>query len=524
MIEEIGARAPALSSFFAGANVTAPVFTAPEDTHRMHIDYRMVYECANDSMIFHDGRTGEILEVNQRACELYGYSREELLKLQVGTDLSPNTARFNQGTAMDLIREALSSDGILTFDWMIRRSDGTVIPVEGNLKRIEGTSPPLLLGMARDISQRKNLEGRLREQGRYFKRLISMSSDGIALIDRSGILQYVSPSVRSILGIPSRVTIKENVFHYLAADDARRLSALLARARRGEVQEGIVDYRIRDVHGHWKNHEASFRNFLHDARFGYVLINFRDVTERLLEEEKEKDRQRQLNHFWRLTIAGEVAAAVAHEVNQPLFSALNFFAGCRRRIEAGATDLGEIDEALDLAGKELERAARIIASVRNFTRDKPLVIREMPLSSILDAIQDFIEIQAKHAHVTLSVDVAEDANVACDDQLIQQVLSNLVTNAIESMAEMPEEARQLRIVTSRTTASRITVSVIDSGGNFPFNSLDELPGRFYTTKESGVGLGLSLCRSIIDAHHGELGMEHLASPPGSRFYFSLPIA
>lgn len=483
----------------------------------------MVYEYANDSMIIHDGATGAILEVNRRSCQLYGHTREELLRMTVG-DLSPNTEMFNQERAMILIGTALNSDEILTFDWMIRRSDGTDIPVEANLKRIEGTSPPLLLGMARDISQRKILEERLRKQSSYFKRLISMSSDGIALIDRRGLLQYVSPSIRSIMGIPSRNVIKQNVFRYLRPDDAARLSRLLSDARHGKVADGVVNYRIRHADGVWRSHEASFRNFLQDARFGYVILNFRDVTDRLEKEEEEKNRQRQLNHFWRLTIAGEVAAAVAHEVNQPLFSALNFFAGCRRRIESGSADLTEVGEALGLAGKELERAARIISSVRNFTRDKPLTIRQMPLSSIISSIQDFIEIQARHSEVSLIIDVTEDAIISCDDQLIQQVLSNLVTNAIESMSEKLPDMRRLQIQTSRCDAHNIRVSVIDSGGNFPFDSLDELPGRFFTTKETGVGLGLSLCKSIIEAHQGELGMRHLSSSPGSCFYFSLPVS
>ncbi len=488
--------------------------------HSFDLDFKMVYQYANDSMIIHHGITGEILEVNNRSCELYGYSREQILSMEVG-ELSPKNALYNQEKAMTWLKEALVTNKLLTFDWVIRRANGDVIPVESNLKRIEGTSPPLILGMARDISQRKTLEKKLREQGLYYKRLIGMSSDGIALIDKSGIIKYVSPSIMNILGIPASCCEKENVFNYIADSDARKIASDLTKAKHGKLLEGFVSYKIRNANGEWRNHEASFKNYLQDPRFGYILINYRDVTDRIEKENEEKKRARQLNHFWRLTIAGEISAALAHEVNQPLCAARNFFAGCRRRIDSGDFILSEIGDRLKLAEKELDRAARIITSIRNFTRNSPMNVVQKSLVEVISAISDFIEITCKNNECQLIVDIKEDGLVSCDEILIQQVITNIVVNAMEAMQSKEPEMRIL-ILRTRLDEGFIFLHAIDSGGNFPFTSIDELPGRFFTTKDTGVGLGLSLCRSIIDAHRGRFYVKNICDPEGTCFYFGLP--
>lgn len=485
-------------------------------------NYQEVFQYANASMVIHDGVTGEILEANIGASELYGYDHATLLSLSVG-QLALGDERFNQARALELIHQAQSSGKLLPFEWIVRRSDGRVVPVEGNLKRIGDSHPPRVLVMARDITERKAAEARLRERRRYYSHLIGMSSDGIALIDKRAVLQYISPSVKSILGFPSRVALGHHVFNYIADDDARRMARILAKARRGELKTGTVQYRIRHADGSWRHHEAVFKSFLQEPRRGYVLLNFRDITNRIDQEEQTRERERQLNHFSRLSITGEIAAAVAHEVNQPLCAAMNFFAGCRRRIDSGQGSMEDLRHGLDMAQGELERAARVISSVRNFTSKKPLQRKAVALKALIGSTMDFIHMRASQDAMSPVFDLQADVWVDCDTTLIQQVLTNLVTNAIEAMHGTPEHLRLLLITSKRMEGGMVEVSVTDTGSGFPFSSLDKLPGSFFTTKVHGMGLGLSLCKPIIEAHEGELTFTQLSNPSRTQFAFTLPV-
>lgn len=486
----------------------------------VQLDYREVFRYANDAMILHDATTGEILEANDAACRLYGRSADDLRATPVGA-LSVNTDKYCHEVAIRYIHIAARTGRLFTFEWVILRSDGVELTVEGNLKRMVGGARPMVLAITRDISERKLAELRLKERNRYFSELLRNSSDGVALIAGNGVVEYVGESLVGILGVHARVACGVNVFNYMHPDDARRMSTVLAKARRRSVATGTFTYRIRHRDGTWRHHEAVFKNLLHDPVFRAVLVNFRDVTIRVRHEEQMREREQQLNHYARLSIAGETAAALAHELNQPLCAAVNFFAGCRRRINTGNAEPAEISAALDLAQQELERAGRIIQSVRQFTANHETSRKVHSLCSVLNGISSFLEIRARQDAVDIRIDAHEDALVECDEILIQQVISNLVVNGIESMDDVPEHARRLAISTN-LVGKQIEIAVEDNGLGFPADNLESLPASFFTTKKNGVGLGLSLCRAIVESHGSKLNVAR-AEPGGTRFSFALSV-
>lgn len=485
-----------------------------------NLDYREVFRYANDAMIIHNALSGEILEANDAACRLYGRSVDELRAMPVGA-LSVNTDKYCHEVAIRYIHTAARTGRLFTFEWVILRSDGVALTVEGNLKRMMGGERPMVLAITRDISERKLAEERLKERSRYFRELIRNSSDGVALIAGNGMIEYVGESLKGILGVPARAARGENVFNYMHPDDARRMSTVLARARRRSIGAGTFTYRIRHRDGSWRDHEAVFKNLLHDPVFRSVLVNFRDVTIRVRHEEQIREREQQINHYARLSIAGETAAALAHELNQPLCAAVNFFAGCRRRLNAGTAELPEISAALDMAQMELERAGRIIQSVRQFTANHETSRQVHSFCAVLNGIASFLEIRARQDAVEIRLAANDDALVECDEILIQQVISNLVVNGIEAMGDVPEGERRLEISTA-LLGRHIEVSIRDCGAGFPADSLEQLPASFFTTKKNGVGLGLSLCRAIVESHGSKLRVERCA-PAGTRFSFALPV-
>ncbi len=485
------------------------------------LNYREIFQNANDAMIVHDGVTGAILETNEAACRLFGHSAKDMCATSIGA-LSVGDPEIRQEIALRYIRQAVEAGGLFNFEWVIRHSSGTPIAIEGNLKRMRGHARPLVLAISRDISERKLAELRLRERGRYFEELLRNSSDGVALIAADGCVKYMGESLAGIAGYPSRAILGRNVFTLLHPADVPRLFSLLAKARRKMVDSGTVSYRVLHRDGAWRSHEAVFKNLLDDPAFSAVLVNYRDVTERLRHEEQLRERERQLNHYARLSIAGEAAAALAHEVNQPLFAAVNFFAGCRRRLKDGVEGMEEVGLALDLAQAELERAGRVIKSVRNFTANHPASRKRHPISAILAGILSFLRIRAEQDGVTIATRLGGDACVECDEVLIQQVISNLVVNAIEAMADLPAGTRVLSIAID-IEGSCVRVAVEDTGCGFPPEMLDAVGGAFFTTKADGVGLGLSLCSTIIGSHGGTMVCEP-GSQAGGRVSFTLPVS
>src|SRR5690554_285420 len=499
-----------------------------KDIPREVFAYKEIFEYANDAMIIHCAISGDVLEVNRRACQLYGINRDELVGRKVG-DLARGNESYNHESALRVIRKAYSEDVLLTFEWEIVRPDGSYRPVECNLKRLGGNTSGLVLAMARDISDRKDAEQQLREKNKYFKRLLSVSSDGIALISSEGKIEFVSESVKLITGRPATLIKGRSLFDFIHPSDRSNLRDVLnsiGLAGDQRTLSGAVSFRMRHVNGDWRNHEANYKSFLGSKNFNYVLVNFRDVTESLKKEEEDKQRDQDLNHLARLSLAGEVSAAIAHELNQPLCAAVNYFAGCRNRLSHESYSRQEVLWGMNMAQKELERAGKVVSVVRNFTKNQR---RSPTLTGIADVVESAFEIakvQIQNSLAQCDLDLCCDVKVFCDVVLIQQVISNLVANSLDSMTDNPQTARKICIRVLCLSEAVVEVSVFDQGAGVPaYLKEDHFDSTFYTTKEGGLGLGLSLCRKIIKSHRGTLRIDDRDDGvKGTKVSFTLPIA
>ena len=173
---------------------------------------------------------------------------------------------------------------------------------------------------------------------------------------------------------------------------------------------------------------------------------------------------------------------------------------------------------------QAERAGRIIRTVRNFTRKSGYHRETVDIRTIVEEIAPFIEIEARARRIPVRYRLLrEPARVDCDWVLIEQVISNLARNGIEAMVDTPPERRQLTLATTLTAAGTVNVSIEDRGHGLPRANPDRMFDAFYTTKKEGLGIGLSLCRSIIDSHGGHLWATR-ATGGGAKFHFSLPLA
>src|SRR3979411_1908075 len=239
----------------------------------------------------------------------------------------------------------------------------------------------------------------------------------------------------------------------------------------------------------------------------YVL----DLTERKrVEAEAHKSEQRsreaqlELAHANRVATMGQLTASIAHEVNQPLTAAITYALAARRWLGTEPPNLHEVDDALSLIVKEGSRAGEVVGRIRALIRKAPA---RKDAVAINDAILEVIALtrtEAANNSVSVRTQLADGLpRIQGDRVQLQQILVNLIINAIEAMRDVGEEEREL-LISSRSEPDGVSVEVRDSGPGFAPAALERVFEAFYTTKSDGLGLGLSICRSIIEAHNGHL--------------------
>ena len=233
----------------------------------------------------------------------------------------------------------------------------------------------------------------------------------------------------------------------------------------------------------------------------------REIEKRRRIEEREALQRKELDHAARLLTLGEMAAGLAHELNQPLAAITNYADGCELRLRAGPVDAAELVDATRLIRDQAHRAAQVIQRTRAFVRKREPVHTTIDLGELVSETVEFFEGLARRAGATVDLAQARDLfHVSADRILLQQVLLNLLQNALDAMAETSPGERKIEVALFRRD-NGACIRVSDRGCGIPDDIKARLFEPFFTTKPNGLGLGLALCRSIIDEHHGRLVIE-----------------
>jgi two-component system sensor kinase FixL len=244
----------------------------------------------------------------------------------------------------------------------------------------------------------------------------------------------------------------------------------------------------------------------------------RDITEQKTARAKLSELQSELFHMSRLNDMGQLAAAFAHELNQPLSAISAYIGGARRLIEDG--DTARALEGCDRAAAQVARAGQVIRRIRDFVRKGDDRTGEEDLAQAIEEAVALVRIDTRWDGLTIDVKLDEDARVALIDRVqIQQVIVNLVRNAAEAMSQT--EAKQISITTRRLNPEKLEIRVADSGPGISDDALARLFHPFNTTKSTGMGVGLSLCRGIVESHGGAISAENAPSG-GAVFGFTVP--
>ena len=249
-----------------------------------------------------------------------------------------------------------------------------------------------------------------------------------------------------------------------------------------------------------------------EARFGdqrHFVGLIRDLTAQQAAEEEVTRHREQLSHVGRLTVMGEMAAAMAHELNQPLSAISNYTGACLRLLDRDETCGEEIVSALGSIEKQAHRAAEVIRRIRDFARSRAVQREPIEVSELIAEILPLAAMDAKANHTDLHINIDKKLPTIMVDRVeIQQVVLNLMRNGVDAMRDVPDADRRLDLRIWLEDPEHIRISITDRGTGVSEEAAEQLFTPFFTTKGSGMGLGLAISRSIIKAHGGRLEFEN----------------
>jgi signal transduction histidine kinase len=247
-----------------------------------------------------------------------------------------------------------------------------------------------------------------------------------------------------------------------------------------------------------------------------------DITDRKQAEELSRQQQEKLRLTSHLITVGEMASTLAHEINQPLAAIANYNMGCVRRLRAGSWDPQEMLAAMEKAGTQAERAGRIIRRVRELVRKREPQLVDCDINGVISNAASLIEINAEKNNVQLKLELAPELPVVhADEIMLEQAILNLTRNGIESMQQAPPGERELTIRSRLNQGGAIEIEIADTGCGIPEAMIGNQFESFFTTKPDGLGMGLGICRSIMELHNGRLWATRNPGR-GSTFHLTLP--
>jgi PAS domain S-box-containing protein len=493
---------------------------ATEALRDSEAQWKEVFE-HNPVMYFMVDATGTVLSVNSFGAAQLGYSVSELLGqsvLQVFFEEDRDLVRESVAVCLENIGQ--------THSWEIRktRKDGSALWVRENAKSVRRLDKQLIVLIAcEDITERKEAENALRQSETYLaeaQRLSHTGSFGWRVV--SGEIIWSEETFR-IFGYDKAPSVTlDMVFQRIHPDDRARAKQTIDRAS-SDGKDFDHGYRLLLPDGSVKHVHAT-AHAATDASGGIEFVGaVTDVTARKRAEEELHEAQAGLAHVTRVTALGELAASIAHEVNQPLAAVVTNAAACLRWLDRETPNLDEARGTVRSIIKDGSRAGEVIQRVRALVNKTAGQKAPLLLNEVVDEVITLVQHELFSHRVLLRLELAPALPLVLADRIqLQQVILNLVVNGIEAMQAVTDRPRELVIQTHQDETHQILLTVKDCGIGIAADNADRLFDAFFTTKSSGMGMGLSICRSIVDAHGGRLSASGNVGP-GATFQFTLPL-
>jgi PAS domain S-box-containing protein len=520
----VGEIAGSVPARFVGILHDITLRRAADDELRRERDRAQLYLDLAEVMLLALDADGRISLINRKGCEILGYSEAEL----VGRDWFEQCVPQDQRAAGRAgLRAALTGGS-----GSPRYAEDPVVTRAGESKLIAWRTTPVgddsgrpvgVLRSGEDVTERRRAEQELQKSEALLKAAQAIANLGTYEVQTPDGPSHWSEQVYRIVGRdPAEGPVSPAEFgqQLVHADDREQFAREFQRAIH-ETGRFDLEYRLvrRDGTTRHVHSRAQIQPGI-DGRSLVITGTIHDITDRKLADEETRQGQERLTHVARVSIMGEMATGLAHEINQPLTAIATYAQGALRMLTADH-DPAEIRDALAQITAQALRAGEVIRRLRAFVKNRAARTESVDINRLIEDLRLLAEPDARVNDMRLTLDLTPTVPpVAVDPVQIQQVLLNLVRNAIDATLEAPAAPREILVRTS-VRAEEVEVEVVDRGSGVDPAVADHLFNPFFTTKAAGTGLGLAISRSIIRAHRGKLG--HRPTPGGgTTFYFTLP--
>src|SRR5699024_6953530 len=460
--------------------------------------YRLITENTTD-LISRHLPDGTFLDASPASWSLLGYWPEELRHNSVADLFHPKDLKqLAQGAAL-----ALQQLGYHTMTYRLRHKAGHYLWFETASRAIRDTYTGAvveIVSVSRDITERVQAE----ENRRRLAEVVEINTDIVLFVNLQGAVTYANKAARSTLRLqPESLSSLADVF------DENTFQAIQQEGWKTAVRRGSWnrDANITPLQGS-ASIPVSLVLLAHKSAGGerYFSLIMRDMTERALREAEPRQYQEDKAHSARLIALGEVTSAIAHEMNQPLAAIANFAAACQRHLKQNApTSLDKVAQGLDHIGHQAHHASEVISRLRTFLRKGKRHLEPLNLSQVLSDTVALCLCELERENVKVRyIGEHKLPPVYADRTLLEQVLLNLIRNALEANVEKHERQGSTIIIELQHNNKKATVAIHDQGPGSDEQTLAKMFNPFFTSKEKGLGLGLSMSRTIIEGFGGDL--------------------
>ncbi len=457
-----------------------------------------IMEASLDSVITVNQR-GEIIDFNPTAQETFDYTHDQAVGRSFNELVVAPKWRdtFERLLYLSLVG---AEQGVQRTEMQAVARDGRVFPVELAIKPVFLEEQLVFTLYLRDIAERKVREAEIRSLAAF----PSESPIPVLRINRQGVITYANQPSAPLLrhwGCRPLQTLpffwRDRVEEVLNSGSTKELEV--------SSDERVFSLLLAPV-----------------SELGYVNVYARDITSERVAEEELKRRQNELVHVTRLSNMGEMATGIAHELNQPLSAIVNFANGCARRLRMDIGGKEELLHALGQISAQAGRAGEIIKRLRGMVTRRQPVREVVDLNLLAQEASSMISHDLKRQEVTIDQKLLDKPLwVRVDSVQIEQVLINLLRNALDALSDLAPEDRKLVITSGMQADGMVYVSVQDNGSGITSKAMEHLFDPFFSTKDSGMGMGLAISQTIMSNHHGKIRADSWPGK-GSIFTIELP--
>lgn len=478
-------------------------------------------EAAVDAIIVIDHQ-GLILAINDAGRKMFGYRGEELLGQNVSVLMPEPDRRAHDGymrSHLEMGRARIIGIGRQV---TAARHNGSVFPAHLSVGRVADSDPPTFVGIIRDITvEREALEALELERDRA-NAYLELNESILLMLDPDRRILEINGRGSVLLGAPSEDILGRDWLEFLDGEDERERGRLMLESALGSARSREREFDALDAAG--KPRRIYWRCIARRAPDGSPagwLCAGEDITEQVRRHEEAAQAQHRMTRVARLATIGEMASGIAHEINQPLTAISAYARACERYLDMPKPDFAEVRDALREIAAEGLRAGDIIRRMRQVARNDAIELRPQDMNALIAELEPLLMADARTHHARLRITAMGGLPlVAADAAQLQQVVLNLVRNAFEATAEMPEGDREVELTTVRTVDG-VEIRVTDNGPGVSREVADRLFTPFFTSKPTGTGLGLAISRTIVEAHKGNIGTRPV-EPHGATFFVQLP--